>query len=109
MCRRDNNWIVILTTILLCVASSGVRAAMLETVFTEDWESGQEDWDVRNGVWEIGTPTAGPSECYMGNQCAGTVLSGNYPRGTDSRLGLPTFAPIQLPTVAGMEFCSCSP
>lgn len=41
----------------------GSRAEVLETIFAEDWESGQGDWDVSNGVWEVGTPTSGPSSC----------------------------------------------
>jgi hypothetical protein len=48
---------------------------------------------VDNGVWEVGLPTTGPRRCY-GRVCAATVLHGNYPEGTASRLISPS---IQLP------------
>ena len=63
--------------------------------FTGDFESGQGDWSVENGLWEIGTPTAGPTNCYSGSMCAGTILDGYYPARTDSRLISPT---VKLPT-----------
>ncbi|MBW2663913.1 MAG: choice-of-anchor J domain-containing protein, partial [Deltaproteobacteria bacterium] len=62
--------------------------------FTGDFESGWQDWSADRGVWQIGTPTAGPEECHSGLQCAGTVLDGNYPANTDSRLISPS---INLP------------
>ena len=54
MRRGHGFWSVALFTILSYTASFGAHAGILETVFTEDWESGQGDWDVSNGVWEIG-------------------------------------------------------
>jgi hypothetical protein len=54
--------------------------------FTGDFETGWVDWSASNGVWQIGTPSSGPSQCYEGTQCAGTILNGNYPQSTDSRL-----------------------
>jgi len=71
-------------------------------VFSGDFETGWADWtaDESNGVWEVGTPTAGPSSCYEGTQCAGTVLAGNYAANLDSRL---ISAPLQLDTVSGSE------
>ncbi len=63
-------------------------------IFTvlQDFELGQGNWFADNGVWEVGSPTVGPAECYQGDQCAGTILDGNYPR-TNSRLISP---PVQL-------------
>jgi hypothetical protein len=57
--------------------------------FTGDFEYGWADWSAENGVWEIGTPTSGPGVCH--GQCARTVLNGNYPNSTDSRLITPSF------------------
>ena len=107
MRRQHGFWGAILFSISFFVASFGTQAAILETVYTENWESGLGDWDVSNGVWEVGTPTSGPGSCntvFGGTVCAGTVLSGNYPVNTDSRLITPSFSPfIQLPGVSGME------
>ena len=44
--------------------------------------------------------STGPTSCYSGSQCAGTVLDGNYAPDTDSRL---ISAPLDLPGVAGDE------
>ena len=68
--------------------------------FTGDFETGWDDWGADNGVWQVGTPTAGPASCYEGTQCAGTELNGNYGPETDSRLIAPTMV---LPTVVGLE------
>ena len=38
------------------------------------------------GTWEVGTPTSGPGSAYEGQNCAATVLAGNYSDGVDSRL-----------------------
>jgi len=83
--------------ITLCVT---IHVARAETIFKYDFEEGWGNWYSDNGVWEIGTPTAGPSTSYGGIQCAATVLSGDYPSYTDSRLISPT---ITLSTVSGDE------
>ena len=57
--------------------------------FTGDFESGWDDWGAGRGVWEVGTPTVRPPACYTGDYCAGTVLDGNYPSDTDSRIATP--------------------
>ena len=84
-------------SVLLGFFSCGVHA---EVIFQESFEIDQGNWYADNGVWQIGTPTAGPSACYGGTQCAGTVLDGNYPGDTDSRLVGPA---IQLPPVVNGE------
>lgn len=66
----------------------------------EDFEDGIDPWFPETGVWQVGTPTAGPTSCHSGSQCAGTVLDGNYHAFTDSRLVGPS---ITLPTVTGTE------
>jgi len=55
-----------------------------------DFECGWNDWSASNGVWEVGAPTGGPEVCHSGSQCAGTILNGNYPTWTNSRLVGPT-------------------
>jgi hypothetical protein len=86
---------------------STASAEILETILTEDWESGQGNWTISNGVWEVGFPTAGPTDCRVEGStgCAGTVLDDNYPGDTDSRLISP---PVQLPTVDPGERISLS-
>ena len=77
-----------------------LEATFTPITFYEDWQDGQGFWSADNGLWSAGTPTAGPAECFTGDQCAGTVLGGNYPEDTDSRLISPT---IVLPSVTGPE------
>jgi hypothetical protein len=71
-----------------------------EPAFTGDFEMGWVDWSASTGVWQVGTPSEGPMACYEGSQCAGTVLDGNYPAFTDSRL---VSATMMLDNVAGSE------
>ena len=66
----------------------------------QDFEGGLGDWCAENGVWQVGTPSSGPGGAHGGMQCATTVLNGNYPRHTDSRLISPSF---WLPEVNGDE------
>ncbi len=68
--------------------------------FTGNFETGWEDWTVDHGIWQIGVPTSGPGSSHGGIQCAGTVLGGNYPGYTDSRLISPT---VTLPVVSMEE------
>ena len=69
-------------------------------VYGVSWENGWDNWYADNGVWQVGTPTAGPAACFSGTQCAGTILDGNYPAYTDSRL---VSATMTLPAVTGFE------
>ena len=91
-------------TVELCAwfrdAAGNISARVCDSIiYGVDWESAIGNWSADNGVWQIGTPSvAGPASCFAGTQCAGTVLDGNYPVGTDSRL---ISASLQLPAVAG--------
>ena len=76
------------------------HAAAADVVYQDDFEGGWGDWFVDNGVWEIGTPTAGPKAAHGGTNLAGTVLDGNYPGETDSRLISPS---MSFPAVSGNE------
>ena len=66
----------------------------------EGFELGIGDWNVEQGVWEVGIPTRGPASAHTGENCAGTVLGGNYPRNADTRLISPR---IDLPTLSSEE------
>jgi hypothetical protein len=58
----------------------------------EGFELGLGNWNVENGVWEIGAPGFGPERAFAGKQCAGTILAGPYPGSADARLISPEFA-----------------
>ncbi|MFH1700168.1 MAG: choice-of-anchor J domain-containing protein [Candidatus Zixiibacteriota bacterium] len=47
-------------------------------VSPENFESGDVNWWVDRGQWQVGDPTSGPVSAYSGSNCAGTVLNGNY-------------------------------
>ncbi|MBN2088449.1 choice-of-anchor J domain-containing protein [candidate division KSB1 bacterium] len=57
----------------------------------EKWENGLGDWNPENGTWEIGIPKAdvGPGKAFNGENCAATVLNGDYNDYVDSRLTSP--------------------
>lgn len=57
----------------------------------ESFENGQRDWNVDNGVWQVGTPMSGPNAAHSGTNVVGTVLAGNYPDDQTSRFISPTF------------------
>ena len=44
--------IVILGIFFLSFSTASAR--VIETIFSEDWESGQGDWGISNSVWQIG-------------------------------------------------------
>jgi len=68
---------------------------MLELGTEEDFEESVDDWYASPGVWEIGQPgSPGPSSAYSGLNCAGTILTSNYPNYCNSRLISP---PINIP------------
>jgi hypothetical protein len=77
-----------------------VEIIKLACPFTGSFESGWNGWWADDGVWEVGTPTAGPDGPHGGSQCAGTNLDGDYPPSIDSRLISP---PVTLPEVSGDE------
>jgi hypothetical protein len=98
--KKLSQWLIP-AAFLLCLTSS----ASAQRVFFEDFESGGPDWITSNGIWEFGTPTAGPSAAHSGFQCAGTILGGDYFAYDDSRLEFPrpSGTAIQLPAVNGDE------
>ena len=58
--------------------------------FPENFESNLNEWNITNGVWEIGAPSRSTPEA-LGSQRLGTVLNGNYPPGANSRAVSPPF------------------
>ena len=51
----------------------------LSQTWTEDWEGNwSTDWHITFGTWEVGIPTSGPGSAYNGQNCAATILNGNY-------------------------------
>ena len=82
------------TILLLLLCSALVSFAQPTVVWQDDFESATvwDNWSVDNGVWEIGAPTTGPTtnsagyRAHEGTNCAATVLAGNYPASTSSRL-----------------------
>ena len=79
----------ILKTILFIIFSISSATLFAETIFYEDFESGWGSWWASNGVWEVGVPTVGPSSANSGQNCAGTILNGNYPSYANTRLVSP--------------------
>jgi len=79
--------IAISTFALLLFPTVGVSQSY-DTLWSESWErSWIDNWNVTNGTWQVGTPTTGgPTRNYVGQNCAATVLDGNYPDNADTRL-----------------------
>ncbi|OEU78070.1 MAG: hypothetical protein BA865_11760 [Desulfobacterales bacterium S5133MH4] len=96
--ERNKLFVVILVIGILFLSFSTANARVIETIFSEDWESGQGDWDISNGVWQVGEPSDPPGR--LEGDCVGTVLDGSYPCYRDSRLISPS---IRLPEVSGYE------
>ena len=69
----------------------------------EGFELGWGDSYTYNGVWEVGEPNSGPGAAYRGKAVAGTVLDGDYPAYTDSRLIIPPFLLPELPGLSPIE------
>jgi len=79
--------------------SIGVVSVNRSLPHREGFEAGGGAWAASNGIWQVGTPGAGPNGCYTGTGCAGTVLDGNYPFNRSSLMSL-AFA---LPAIGGAQ------
>src|SRR5262245_51428016 len=83
------------TAIWLCVLIGFASIATAQTVIWSDNFDRPDPtdlWTADNGVWELGVPTFGPQRAHSGTKCAGTVLGGNYPEITSTRLiRIPSF------------------
>ena len=76
------------------------KRQVLTPPLAEGFENSWNGWYAENGVWEVGVPTSGPGGAHSGTNCAATVLGGDYPWQTSSRLVSPA---IDLPTAAANE------
>ncbi|NOT00407.1 MAG: matrixin family metalloprotease [Phycisphaerales bacterium] len=83
-----------------CAEASHECTASSPTVFFDDFEGGIGNWFADNGIWEVGVPSSGPNSAHSPENVAATVLAGNYPDGTSSRLVSPS---IQLPAILAGE------
>ena len=57
----------------------------------ENWENGMGDWYASKSIWQVGAPTSGPGSGYQSTNCAATILNGNYPARSRSRLTSPSY------------------
>jgi hypothetical protein len=48
----------------------------------EGLEDSHPEWEIENGVWQVGEPSSGPSTCSSGPHYAATVLDGKFPGDT---------------------------
>ena len=74
--------------------------AQTTVIFNEGFESGFGDWFPSSGVWQVGVPSAGVGSAYSGQNVAATILDGNYPPGSDTRLIGPE---INIPSLDSTE------
>ena len=87
----------ILLSIFLALSGTTLSA---QPVLYQDFEAGIGNWWVNNGLWEVGIPTVGPESAHSGQNCAGTVLGGNYPSNANTSLISPY---IILPSLSSGE------
>jgi hypothetical protein len=78
-----------------------------ESVFFDDFESGQGGWTVGSDgaagtAWELGAPASGPSAAKSPVNCFGTNLGGNYELNANVWLRSPS---IDLTTAGGATLC----
>lgn len=95
--------IIIYVTFFSILINSSSGYGQSTIIFEQNWEGGIGAWFASNGVWEVGTPTVGPPGAFSGQNCAGTILGGNYPSGANTRLESPISPSIQLPSLAPGE------
>jgi len=76
----------------------------LKLVEPENWESGINDWYVDFCLWQVGNPTKGPNAAHSGENCAATVLDGNYCEPRDTRLISPWFYVPNIDSIPAIRF-----
>jgi transglutaminase-like putative cysteine protease len=73
------------------LAYQAVNPGPVETLYSEDFESGLAGW-THGGTqdeWELGVPTFGPTSAHSGANCWGTNLEGPYASNDDCWLASP--------------------
>jgi hypothetical protein len=98
--KRTFCFCIILILSMAAITPIEVYGQNAVTVFRENFESGQGSWFADNGVWEVGKPVAGPNNAHSAQNCAATILGGNYPPYANTRLVSPI---ITLPNVTAGE------
>ena len=94
-------WPICFWMLFVMLPFDSTRAQTRTTLWSENWESGINQWFATNGVWQAGIPTTNPpAKPYAGQNCAGTILNGFYPANANSRLVSPEIA---LPAVTAGE------
>jgi len=87
MFSSNQNWKIALIILALFTSLTVQTQSENETVFFEDWEGDwTTNWHVDAGTWEVGIPTSGPDSAYAGQNCAATVLAGDFPNNASTRL-----------------------
>ncbi len=80
------SFIGLLALTLLSALSSpafGATTLWIEDFDAVDWPT---RWHTDQGTWEVGIPSVvGPAIAHSGQNCAATVIAGNYSEGVDSR------------------------
>jgi len=71
--------------ISILLFTANVYSQTPDTLWIENWEGNWSiDWHITFGTWEVGIPSTGPGSAYNGQNCAATVLNGNYGNNVDS-------------------------
>ncbi|MGC2063750.1 MAG: hypothetical protein WA610_12290, partial [Thermodesulfovibrionales bacterium] len=83
-------FLCIVVFLAVLVFQGEVPANAATVVYSYDFESCSPNWAADNGVWECGAPISGPAGAHSGSNVMATVLSGDYPDFTDSRLISPS-------------------
>lgn len=74
---------------LACLYLSATIPGRAAVLWKEDFESvidAGDRWSIQGGVWGFGKPTLGPKRAHLGENCAGTSMSGTYTPNRDGRL-----------------------
>ena len=70
---------------ILAITLPSFSTIGLSQTWSEDWEGNwSTDWHITFGTWEVGIPTSGPGSAHNGQNCAATILNGNYGNYVDS-------------------------
>jgi hypothetical protein len=80
---KKNFYLIIVLTLSVLFVQANTQSVLWSETFEGDWTA---NWYVDAGTWEVGTPTSGPNAAYAGDNCAATVLGGNYSNNVETRL-----------------------
>lgn len=69
-----------------CDFIGGFSTIKIYSLVRRFWGEWSIDWHVDAGTWEVGTTTSGPGKAFTGDNCAATILNGNYSQPVSIRL-----------------------